>query len=190
MNENDEEENDESLMLRIQKGEHQAFVILVQKHTSRFYSLAYRVLSQKEDAEDVVQEAFLKIWNKPQMFKADRGVKFTTWFYKVVINLSMDRLRKSSKYKYSKVEIDFVGEEGRSVRDYEREEQERIIEQSILKLPKKQRLALNLCFYEGVSNKEAADILGVTNKAIESLLIRGKQNIKDQLIRKGVLEKR
>jgi RNA polymerase sigma-70 factor (ECF subfamily) len=183
-----EQDTDESLMLAIQSGKHQAFVVLVNRHTSRFYAVAYRILSQKEDAEDVVQEAFLKLWNKPKTFKVDKGVKFTTWFYKVITNLSIDRIRKNSKLMQAKKEIDFIDEKPIAESKFLHLEQTILINEAILSLPKNQMLALNLCFYEGISNKEAADILGVSPKAIESLLMRAKKNIRQILLKKGVLE--
>ena len=69
------------------------------------------------------------------------------------------------------------------------QQKQKALEGAMQELPQKQRSALNLCFYEGLSNKEAADILGVGVKALESLLMRGKAGLKDILTREGILEK-
>ena len=90
--------DDETLVCRIQEGSHEAFTILVNRHSNRFYSIAYRLVSSKGDAEDIVQEAFLKLWNRPNLWDPGKGAKFTTWSYRVVINLSLDhRKKKKSK---------------------------------------------------------------------------------------------
>ncbi len=72
--------NDEQLLGLIREVDHDAFSQLVRRHTNKYYSIAYRVLFNKNDAEDIVQEAFLKIWKSPQCYSSGHNVKFTTWF--------------------------------------------------------------------------------------------------------------
>ena len=60
--------DDESLICRIQEGSHEAFATLVDRHSNRFYRIAYRLVSSKDDAEDIVQEAFLKLWDRPNLW--------------------------------------------------------------------------------------------------------------------------
>ena len=184
----DKEETDESLMERVQSGDHQAFAELVQRHTKRFYAAAYRVCSDQDRAEDIVQEAFLKLWQKPHMWKSGQGAKFTSWFYRVVTNTALDAMRKL-KPEYGSDTLD-IYEDGRQRQDdqMQQDQEQDILESAIQALPERQKLALNLCFYEGLSNKEAADIIGVGVKAVESLLMRAKARLKDELIRTGVLE--
>ncbi len=179
------QESDESLMQRISGGDHRAFASLVRKHTNRFFSLAYRTLGQYEEAEDVVQEAFLKLWHDPQKWNPSKNTRFTTWFYRVVLNMCIDRQRKASFV--SPLNMPDLLPDSTEKQDEKviREQKERALEQAIQALPLKQKNALNLCFYEGVSNKEAADIMGVGVKALESLLMRAKAGLKDRLAREG-----
>ena len=73
--------DDESLIRQIgEKENHKAFTALVNRHSKRFYSIAYRILFNKNDAEDIVQKAFLKLWNRPKLWKQSKDAKFTTWF--------------------------------------------------------------------------------------------------------------
>ena len=90
------DKDDHELLERIQDGNGQAFAALVERHTDRFYRLAYRYLQSKEAAEDVVQDAFLKLWENPALWQPQRNSKFTTWFYRVVVNLCLD-LRKRKR---------------------------------------------------------------------------------------------
>lgn len=177
-------------MVLIQDGDHRAFAALVERHTDRFYAAAYRMLGQAGDAEDMVQDAFLKIWDNPFLWREDQGAKFTTWFYRVVTNMSIDRMRKRKKAVPS--DLMELHEDDRDLQDkqYQDAQEQAHLEEAIQALPDKQKAALNLCFYEGVSNKEAADMLGVQVKALESLLMRAKAGIRDYLVREGILEER
>ena len=81
---------DEELMGRIRNGDRDAFSELVMRHTKKYYSLAYRMLSSREEAEDIVQESFLILWTNPASWDSGRQAKFTTWFYRVVWNACID----------------------------------------------------------------------------------------------------
>lgn len=174
--------SDEDVVLALQSGEAGAFDVLVKRHTERFYAAAYRICGQADEAEDVLQEAFLKLWRRPESYDADRGAKFTTWFYRVVVNAAKDKMRSRRKEFGSDI-VYFVEDTADNQQEamQARQEEERI-ERGIQGLPERQRLALNLCFYEGLSNKEAAGIMGVGVKALESLLMRAKAKLREELL--------
>src|SRR5688572_7765335 len=88
------EKGDHELLTLIQDGSHDAFAVLVQRHSERFYRLAYRYVHNRETAEDIVQDAFLKLWEAPERWQPERNSKFTTWFYRVVVNLCLDWQKK------------------------------------------------------------------------------------------------
>jgi len=169
--------DDESLICQIQEGSHEAFAILVDRHSNRFYRIAYRFVSSKDDAEDIVQEAFLKLWNRPNLWDAGKGAKFTTWFYRVVINLCFDH-RKKKKMINLPEDIEFADENPGPDVLYDVHQKQAVLERLIQELPERQQLAVNLCFYEGLSNSEAAQIIGVKVKALQSLVMRAKTTLK------------
>ena len=80
-------DNDESLMARVQRGDHQAFACLVERHSGRFYAVAYRMLNNSAEAEDVVQDCFLKLWNKPDMWNNKKNAKAPTLNKKKIFSL-------------------------------------------------------------------------------------------------------
>lgn len=181
--------SDESLMARVQRGDHEAFSILVQRHAKIFFAAAYRICGRGEEAEDIVQDAFLKLWKNPAAWDGARGVKFTTWFYRVVTNQGLDYMRRK-RPENGGDSLLFVEDSRQSQQARLEEAQEQAaLESAIQSLPERQKTALNLCFYEGLSNKEAADVMGVGIKALESLLMRAKAGVKDCLIRDGILQK-
>ncbi|MCL4678008.1 MAG: sigma-70 family RNA polymerase sigma factor [Alphaproteobacteria bacterium] len=175
--------SDESLMARICAGDHEAFAHLVRRHSRMFFAAAYRMCGHQEEAEDIVQEAFVKLWKNPHSWNPDAGAKFSTWFYRVVTNQALDHMRR----KRPQTEIpETLGDDKPDALDILEEGQlQTSLEGAIQNLPERQKAALNLCFYEGLSNKEAADILGVGVKALESLLMRAKAALREELGRKG-----
>ncbi len=176
------EDSDESLMRLIRQESHQAFAILVRRHTDRFFAASFRMTGNRTEAEDLVQDAFLKIWNKPDLWKEDKGAKFTTWFYRILVNQNIDRLRRTQKISSDDSILPFVadGTAGPEEQAAMNEEQVRM-ERALNILPERQKTALTLCFYEGLSNAEAADAMGVKIKALESLLMRAKAGLREYL---------
>ena len=173
------EMSDEALLDLIQDGDKSSFAVLVRRYSGKSYRLAYRVVFNKNDAEDVVQEAFLKLWDKPHLWQKKRLAKFSTWFYRVVVNLSIDRNRKKKPLPL-KEGVAVVDESASAVDTLDEKERRQAIKVLLCELPEQQRVALNLCYYEGMSNREAADIMGVGLKALESLLVRGKGSLREK----------
>ena len=169
--------DDESLIYQIQGESHEAFATLVDRHSNRFYRIAYRLVSSKDDAEDIVQEAFLKLWNRPNLWNPGKKAKFTTWFYRVVINLCFDHRKKKKMINFPE-DIEFSDENPGADVLYDVHQKQALLERFIHELPERQQLAVNLCFYEGFSNNEAAQIIGVKVKALQSLVMRAKTTLK------------
>ena len=167
------QDDDSVLIQRIQDGARVAFAALVTRHHQGFYRLAYRQVLDQDEAEDIVQDCFIKLWQKPEHFDPTRGVAFTTWFTKVVINRARDHQRR-------RVHVALDPEMPIEV-DHDHQANKAAVRQALLDLPERQRAAVNLCFYEGYSNIEAAETLGIKVKALESLLMRAKTKLKQTL---------
>jgi RNA polymerase sigma-70 factor (ECF subfamily) len=174
------EKSDDELLALIRDGSEQAFTVLVQRHADRFYRLAFRFVQNKETAEDIVQDAFIKFWEDPGRWQPERNTKFTTWFYRIIVNLCLDWQKK--KRPTGLDEEALVADERPSVdeRMIEAEEQ-KMLEKEIAALPERQRTALNLCFDEGLSNQEAAEVMGLKLKALQSLIMRAKTTLKERM---------
>jgi RNA polymerase sigma-70 factor (ECF subfamily) len=174
------DQSDHDLLALIQQGSTQAFALLVARHTERFYRLAYRYLQSREDAEDVVQDAFLKLWENPAIWQPKRSSKFTTWFYRVVVNLCLD-LHKKKKPKTLEDDLLVTDDRAPVEETMMRAQEQKILEKEIAALSERQRTALNLCFDEGLSNQEAAEIMGINLKALQSLIMRAKTTLKERM---------
>lgn len=172
--------SDASLMRLVCSGKHDAFAEIVSRHTDRYFALAYRTLQNAGDAEDVVQNSFIKLWQEPAKWNSEKS-QFTTWFYRVVINACHDHIRK---YKHQVLAGEGVIEaaaesvsseqamlEQNQVNDFQRQK----LSKAIMGLPSSQRDAINLVVYLALPQKQVAEIMGISVKAVESLLVRAKR---------------
>jgi len=184
------EMDDNGLMVLVQQGDHRAFSILVRRHTQKFFNLAFRTLHNEADAQDIVQACFVKLWQTPSIWSDDKGAKFTTWFYRVVLNACEDLRRKNTVRAYTNID-DMTG-----LSDAQKLQEEHMVaaqkktdlERAISFLPDRQKEALNLVFYQELKQKDAANIMGVGLKALESLLSRAKAGVRDALAHNKALQ--
>lgn len=174
------DKDDNELLTLVKDGSHQAFSNLVQRHTERFYRLAYRYLQDKPSAEDVVQDGFLKLWEDPSRWQAERETKFTTWFYRIIVNLCLDRHKKKRPLELDP-QMPLVDERLTADEIMIRNEEEKTLEKEIAALPERQRTALNLCYGEGLSNQQAAAVMRIKLKALQSLIMRAKTTLRERM---------
>lgn len=174
------DKDDPELLALIQDGNGQAFAVLVERHTERFYRLAYRYLQNKAAAEDVVQDAFLKLWENPALWQPERNSKFTTWFYRVVVNLCLDARKKKGPVALDD-EMPLIDDREPVDELMMQAQAQKLLEKEIAALPERQQTALNLCFDEGLSNQEAAEIMELNLKALQSLIMRAKTTLKERM---------
>jgi RNA polymerase sigma-70 factor (ECF subfamily) len=169
-------------MRKIAEGDERAFRQLVRRHLSSTVRLAQRILGGAA-AEDVAQEAFIRVWKHAGNFEdpVARGAKFSTWLYRIVINLCIDEKRKG-RFAGALDDIpEPVDHTPNAEQGLQRREQSNRVRAALDALPERQRTAFVLCFYEERSNKEAADMMGVGLKALESLLVRARKTLRAQL---------
>ena len=177
------DDSDEALMGRIARGDEQAFRALSRRHVPAMVALARRILGNGADAEDVAQEAMLRVWTHAPRWQPLAA--FRTWLTRVVVNLCLDRKRRTQW-----VDLEAAGElvdptPGATERA-EGDERERMLAAAIETLPERQRSAIVLTYSEGMSNAQVAEVLDTSVSAVETLLVRGKQNLRRALA--GVID--
>jgi RNA polymerase sigma-70 factor (ECF subfamily) len=174
--------SDNVLMEAIVLQHHLAFSELVNRHSSRFFGLAYRLLNNVADAEDITQDAFSKLWHNPRSYNANKNIKFTTWFYRVVTNLCTDQKRKKKPLPLlDATSENLMSTEISADEHVARTQQHERIERHIQALPTKQQIALNLCFYEELTNAEAAEVMNIKLKTLQTLVFRARNTLKQTL---------
>ena len=174
------EKDDQELLALVQQGSRPAFAELVRRHTERFYRLAYRYVRSRETAEDIVQDAFVKLWEDPGKWRPGRNTRFTTWFYRIVVNLCLDWQKKKRPLPLDD-EMQLIDERETATEAMIRIQQQKLLEKEIAALPERQRTALNLCFDEGLSNQQAAEVMGMNLKALQSLIMRAKTTLRERM---------
>jgi len=173
-----DEQSDEALMARIAGGDEPAFRALARRHLPSIVGLARRILGNAADAEDVAQEAMLRVWiNAPRWQPL---ALFRTWLTRVVVNLCLDRKRRAP-WVALEAAGDIVDPAPGPAAQREADEAERLVAAAIAALPARQRAAIVLTYREGLSNAESAEILATTVSAVETLLVRAKQSLRRTL---------
>ncbi len=181
---------DESLVRRAKRGDSAAFGELMKRYQSRIYRLARRMTETDEDAEDVVQEAFVKAFRSLGGFQ--QRSRFSTWLYRITVNLALMKLRRR---KPDLVSLDqpISTSEGIVQRDLEDEgtnplerllerESAEVLDAAVEALPPTYRAVFILRHVEGLSTEETAKILGISVPAVKSRLHRTRLMLQEKLL--------
>ncbi len=180
------ETDERALMMRVAAGDAAAFERLVERHMPMLHALAWRMLGDAGEAEDVVQESLVKLWVNAKGWQPSGG-GLGAWLRRIATNACLDRLRRPRAL--SDEELPERADDGPPADVMIDVERRRVaVHEAILALPDRQRAAIILTYHEGVSNAEAASILGIGVKALESLLVRARQGLSQRLARSGLLE--
>ncbi len=177
MSQNLKQLNDEGLIKLVCLESNPAFAELVKRHVTTFYYVAFKLVKSKEEAEDIVQECFLKLWKSPQKFNEEKNAKFTTWFSRVVQNCAIDYLRKH-KFETLSDEFDFEDDAKNQLELIEEKREQQGLESALDQLKSKEKQAIQLSFYENKKHQESAQIMGLSLLAFQSLLMRSKESLR------------
>ena len=174
--------SDDALLVLYANGDTAAARALTFRMTPMAFSLAARLLNDKAEAEDVAQEAMLRLWKVAPDWRQGEA-KVTTWFYRVVSNLCMDRLRKRRGLGLDEIAEPQDETPGVVARMHETDRAQ-ALSTALDALPERQRTAVVLRHIEGMSNPDIADVLSVSVEAVESLVSRGKRSLKAILLKR------
>ena len=174
------EPTDEALLAAYGRGDGAAARLLTGRLGPRVWRLARRMLDDPSEAEDVAQEAMLRLWRIAPDWR-EGGAKVSTWLYRVTVNLCTDRLRKGRGVALDAIPEPEDGQPGqeRHLTDADRAA---ALEAALGALPDRQRQAIVLRHLEGLSNPEIAEIMDLNVEAVESLTARGKRALAAQLL--------
>jgi RNA polymerase sigma-70 factor, ECF subfamily len=179
----DFDDPDDDLLARLARDEPQAAHELVARKLPRLLALAQRLLGQRAEAEDVAQEAFLRVWKQaPQWSRGE--ARFDTWLHRVVLNLCYDRLRSTrATHEQAMDELpEFADAAPTPEQQFDRAQRGERVAAALARLPVRQREALVLYHYQELPQAEAAALMGVSVDALESLLSRARRSLRTQLL--------
>lgn len=169
-------DEDDLLLRRIALHEEVAFRTLVERHIDRSYALALRLLGNASDAEDVTQDVMLKVWMQRGTWQEGRA-RFTTWLYRVITNRCIDLRRRPRTEDMDKAP-ELADDHPDALSLMHRDEVKTLLECAMEELPEQQRTALILSYTNDLSNPEIGEIMGKSISSVESLLKRGRQNLR------------
>lgn len=168
--------DDSQLMAVVAQGDKGAFTELVSRHLNAVIYFALRYLGRRPDAEDVAQEAFVRLWKHAANWEP-KGFSFRSWVYRITYNLCIDELRKRKPETTVEDEVSLASDD-QPDDDLYRDEQQQKVSTALNELPERQRTAIFLCVYQGLSNRDAAEAMEISVEALESLLSRARRSLK------------
>jgi RNA polymerase sigma-70 factor (ECF subfamily) len=186
------EHPDVALVNQVRAGDLSAYDTLVRKYERQIFRIAQHITQNREDAEDVMQDAFLKAYEKLDQFQGN--AKFYTWLVRIAVNESLMRLRKRRTGRMVSMDDDIETEEGKVPRDfadwapdpeqnYDNAELADILRKTIQGLPRGFRVVFALRDVEGLSTEETAEALSLSVPAVKSRLLRARLQLRERLSR-------
>lgn len=175
-----DEDPDLPLLRRVAVGDGPACAALVDRHLSGIVALAWRMLSDRSEAEDVAQEVFLRVWQNAGSWQEGRG-RFSTWLHRVAVNLCLDRLRRRREVGLEEAG-DPPGDNPHPGRALQAGAVAVRVQEALGRLPERQRTAIVLCHFQDLGNTEAAAVMEIGVEALESLLSRGRRRLRELLM--------
>lgn len=178
------------LLARCKRGDTAAFRPLVERYTPYAFALAFRFVVDDNDAEDIVQESFIRVWNNLAMF--DERKKFSTWFYRIIVNLCYDRLRRKRRWRFlfsawsgdepvdGPVDrlIDRMDESADVHGDFENADLVSHIHRFAERLPLRQRTVFVLRDCQDLTIEEVADIMHISTASVKTNLCYARQSLR------------
>ena len=183
---------DSEIISRILAGERNNYQLLVERYQSMVFRTCLGFVHNKEDADDLTQEVFIQAYQSLKNFKGEAS--FSTWLYRIAVNASLNKVRRSSKFNFLK-RFDTLFSSGKEAdkthpdmyaKDPEeillQTEQAEWVQKALDSLPEKQRTAIVLSKYDDLSQKEIAKIMKTSEGAVEALLQRARTNLREKLV--------
>ena len=173
-------EPDSATVRRAQAGDRDAITDLVTGQQRYVYSIAMSLVRDPAEAADLTQDAFVRLLRSLPTYR--RETRFTTWLYRLVVNLGLDRLRRKGRPLVRMDEdpdFDLPGEDplDDAARVVEREEEVQLVRRALDALPQAQRLALTLHYFDNLRYEDVADVMGVPLNTVKSHIRRGKDRL-------------
>jgi len=175
--------DDGALMALIANGDRNAFNTFLSRHLTAVVQFARRYLSSQADAEDIAQETFFRVWRKSATWQP-QGHSPRSWIYRIAYNLCIDEIRRRPAIPVSNGNDSCMQSDSLEM-DMERDSAVSQLSRSLKDLPERQRTAIALCALQGLSNKEAATAMEISIDALESLLSRGRRQLRARLQQDG-----
>ncbi len=178
-------------MLRVKRGDVQAFEQLAEKYKQPIVNMMFRMLRDLDEAEDLAQNVFIRVYQSAHRYEV--SAKFSTWIFTIARRLCLNEIRRRGRHPAESLESSQTDYDDQPARQFEdvktfsppdaalHAELAHKIEEALAQLPEKQRMAIVLCRQEELSYEEIAKVLGCSVPATKSLIHRGRETLKERL---------
>lgn len=183
--------SDAEIMLRVKKGDREAFSLLVQRHRKPLINFIYRFTTNPGESEDLAQEVFIKVFQSASTYEVKAA--FSTWLYRIATNITLNFIRdRKPHWTYSLdqepddsgKQFQFELPDGKYLAEDQLIEKEKMnkIRAALASLPENQRLAVILSKYQDLSLRETAAVLKCSETAVKSLIFRAYTTLRQKLV--------
>src|SRR5215211_3165835 len=172
---------DEELIPLVERGDAEAFAVLYDRHSRAAYSLAYRMMGERQAAEDLAQDGFLKVWRSATSYRADRG-SVRTWILSIVHNRGIDQLRSLASRRRTQEKIEAsapTSQPSEAFAESWRNSQREQVREALSTLPPEQLKVLELAYFSGYTHVEIAELLGLPLGTVKGRMRLGLKKIRD-----------
>jgi len=179
--------SEEELLIRLKSGDEAAFEVLYNIHVAKMYRYALGILKSPALAQDVIQDAFVKLWERAEEIRTDLPLQ--PYLFRIIRNLSLNTLRKGSRESSITEEIEaFTAAVSEDGFDFTQRKQAHVqLADAIAQLPPQRRRIYELCHQFGFTYKQAANELGIEPTTVNSQMVKAIRSIKAYLVRNGAL---
>jgi RNA polymerase sigma-70 factor (ECF subfamily) len=180
---------DEDLISLVQSRDAQAFAALYDRHSRAAYSLAYRMMGEPQAAEDLVQDAFLKVWRASESYRVERG-SVRTWLLSIVHNRGIDQIRSMASRRRTQERVEVSAprfQPSEAFAESWRNSQREQIREALKTLPPEQLKILELAYFSGYTHVEIAELLGLPLGTVKGRMRLGLKKVRDYFGSQGMV---
>jgi RNA polymerase sigma-70 factor, ECF subfamily len=172
---------DEDLISLVEAADAEAFATLYDRHSRAAFSLAYRMMGERQASEDLMQDAFLKVWRSAKSYRADRG-SVRTWILSIVHNRGIDQIRSQASRRRTQDKIEASAPRSQPSEAFEetwRNSQRDQVREALNTLPPEQLTILELAYFSGYTHVEISDLLRLPLGTVKGRMRLGLKKIRD-----------
>jgi RNA polymerase sigma factor (sigma-70 family) len=168
--------NDTQLIGRILDGDTSGYAVMVDRYKDLAFTIAYRILGRREDAEEVVQDAFVKAFQNLSSFR--QKAKFSTWLYRIIYNTAISKHRQK-KPAWQSIDAITIPDDSAEFMSEEEDDRQKILETAMHQLPEEDRILLTLYYVNESSVDDLHSILGISKANVKIKLFRARKRLQE-----------
>jgi len=181
--------SDQEIIDSVRKGNESDYSIIINRYKNKAFSLLMRMLKNEFDAEEVLQDCFLKAYNSLNSFKGE--AKFSTWFYRIVYNSALTKLssqKRKIEAEMSSVEDNFDLESEYNADDIEKKDLQEFVQDIINKLPERYSAIITMFYLNEMSIEEISEVMQITVSNVKVMLYRSRNSMRDLVLKSKLAE--